>query len=56
MKHTQQTIMTSHERTINNCTKTEQKIEKKYDTHPLSPTQTLAYMKKKTHTSHPPIT
>ena len=46
MKHTQQTIMTSHERTINNCTKTEQKIEKKYDTHPLSPTQTLTYMKK----------
>ena len=56
MKHTQQTIMTSHERTINNCTKTEQKIEKKYDTHPLSPTQTLTYMKKKPHTSHPPIT
>ena len=46
MKHTQKTIMTSHERTINNCTKTEQKIEKKYDTHPLSPTQTLTYMKK----------
>ena len=29
-------ICTSYERTINNNTKTEQKIEK-YDTHPLSP-------------------